>query len=273
MRHIFPFADLALARRIERAEGHANAAFVQSRAAVDPASGATFLDLAGTYAMFDGVDSPLTQTFGLGVSETPSAPLLDTIEAFFRERGAAVMHEVSPAVDTSVLALLSSRGYHPIELTSVLYQPTENASVSPGSDVSVRLAREGEADDWAAVAANGWGESPEIVAFVRAMGEVSARAAGTYAFFVESHGEPIATGSMHMHDGVAVLAGASTIPSARRRGAQNALLSARLAFAREQGCDLAVMGALPGSASQRNAERNGFRLAYTRIKWALDAAR
>jgi len=27
------------------------------------------------------------------------------------------------------------------------------------------------------------------------------------------------------------------------------------------------MGALPGSGSQRNAERNGFRIAYTRIKW------
>jgi hypothetical protein len=28
------------------------------------------------------------------------------------------------------------------------------------------------------------------------------------------------------------------------------------------------MGALPGSGSQRNAERNGFRIAYTRIKWS-----
>jgi hypothetical protein len=27
------------------------------------------------------------------------------------------------------------------------------------------------------------------------------------------------------------------------------------------------MVATPGSASQRNAERNGFRVAYTRIKW------
>lgn len=271
MRHIFPFADLALARRIERAEGHANAAFVQSRAALDPASGATFLDVGGTYALFDGVDSPLTQTFGLGVAETPTATLLDTIEAFFRERGASVMHEVSPTVDLSVLALLSSRGYHPIELTSVLYQPIEAASVAASADVSVRLTRDGEADRWAAVAANGWGESPEIVAFVRAMGEVSARATDTYAFFAEVNDTPIATGSLHLHDGVAVLAGASTIPSARRRGAQNALLAARLAFAREHGCDLAVMGALPGSASQRNAERNGFRLAYTRIKWALGA--
>jgi GNAT superfamily N-acetyltransferase len=271
MHHTFPFADLALARRIERAEGHANAAFVQSRAAVDPASGAMFLDVGGTYAMFDGVDSPLTQTFGLGVVDTPTAPLLDTIEAFFRERGAAVMHEVSPTVDLSVLALLSSRGYHPIELTSVLFQPIDAANVAVNPDVSVRLTRDGEADHWAEVAAQGWGESPEIVAFVRAMGEVSARAADTYTFFAEADGVPIATGSLHVHEGVAVLAGASTIPSARRRGAQNALLSARLAFARGHGCDLAVMGALPGSASQRNAERNGFRVAYTRIKWAMGA--
>ncbi len=269
MHHTVPFADLALARRIERAEGHANAAFVQSRATVDPASGAAFLDVGGTYAMFDGVDSPLTQTFGLGVIDTPTASLLDTIEAFFRERGAAVMHEVSPTVDLSVLALLSSRGYRPIELTSVLFQPIAVATVPASSEVSVRLAHPGEADRWAEVAANGWGESPEIVAFVRAMGEVSARAQDTYTFFAESHAAPIATGSMHVHEGVAVLAGASTIPSARRRGAQNALLSARLAFARDHGCDLAIMGALPGSASQRNAERNGFRVAYTRIKWAL----
>ena len=126
MRDTFPFADLALARRIERAEGHANAAFVQSRVAVDPASGAAFLDVGGTYVMFDGVNSPLTQTFGLGVIDTPTAPLLDTIEAFFRERGAAVMHEVSPTVDPAVLALLSSRGYH-------RQRPTRPASLAADS--------------------------------------------------------------------------------------------------------------------------------------------
>ncbi len=271
MPHTFPFADLALARRIERAEGHANAAFVHARAHVSPASGAASLDVGGTYALFDGVDSPLTQTFGLGVLETPSAPLLDTLEAFFRDRGAAVVHEVSPTVDTSVVTLLSSRGYHPIELTSVLFRPVDDAEVAVNPDVLVRRAREEEADHWAAVAAKGWGESPDIVNFVLSMGQVSARAKDTYSFLAESQREPIATGSMHLHKGVAVLAGASTIPSARRRGAQNALLSARLVFAGKQGCDLAVMGALPGSASQRNAERNGFRVAYTRIKWALGA--
>jgi GNAT superfamily N-acetyltransferase len=67
--------------------------------------------------------------------------------------------------------------------------------------------------------------------------------------------------------GVALLAGASTVPEHRKRGAQLALLDARLRYAAEHGCDLAMMGAAPGSASQRNAERHGFRIAYTRIKW------
>jgi len=40
-----------------------------------------------------------------------------------------------------------------------------------------------------------------------------------------------------------------------------------LRHAKEQGCDLAMMCAAPGSTSQRNAERQGFRIAYTRIKW------
>jgi hypothetical protein len=30
-----------------------------------------------------------------------------------------------------------------------------------------------------------------------------------------------------------------------------------------------MMGEQPGSASQRNAERHGFRIACTRIKWSL----
>jgi hypothetical protein len=30
-----------------------------------------------------------------------------------------------------------------------------------------------------------------------------------------------------------------------------------------------MMGSLPGSGSQRNAERHGFRIAYTRTKWRL----
>ena len=58
----------------------------------------------------------------------------------------------------------------------------------------------------------------------------------------------------------------------RRRGLQGALLQERMRYAFEHGCDLAMMVAQAGSESQRNAERKGFRVAYTRIKWQLTAA-
>ena len=61
------FCDLSLARRLERTEAEANARFVRARASVSPESGATWMEVGGTYAMFDGVASPCTQTFGLGI--------------------------------------------------------------------------------------------------------------------------------------------------------------------------------------------------------------
>ena len=69
MDQAYPFADIDLARRLERAEAQGNVNFVEARAAAFPDRGATWLEVAGTYAMFDGVDSPVTQTFGLGVYE------------------------------------------------------------------------------------------------------------------------------------------------------------------------------------------------------------
>ena len=51
----FPFADLALARRLERAEGTGNREFVEARARAFPESGACWIEVAGAYAMYDGV--------------------------------------------------------------------------------------------------------------------------------------------------------------------------------------------------------------------------
>ncbi|HEX8321934.1 GNAT family N-acetyltransferase [Longimicrobium sp.] len=268
----YPLSDLALARRLEAAEGRANAAFVSSRARLQPEVGATWKEVAGTLVMFDGVGSPLTQTFGLGTLGTADDGTLGEIEAFMEERGAHVYHEVSPLADSSLLLLLPARGYWPVELTSVMHRPTTIAVPGAESQVRVRRIEPGEVDLWADTAARGWGETPEVAEFMRAFGTITARAEGTVPFLAEIDGEPVATGALAMHGDVALLAGASTVPAARKQGAQRALLQARLRYAAEHGCDLAMMGAEPGSASQRNAERQGFRIAYTRIKWHLPPA-
>jgi GNAT superfamily N-acetyltransferase len=218
--------------------------------------------------MFDGVGSPLTQTFGLGLLATPTDTDLDTIERFFDERGAAIFHEVSPMAPLEMLELLVARGYRPVELTSVMFRPIAAAALPENdSRVRARIASIEEVDLWSDTAAEGWREFGELSSFMRDIGRVSATSDGMTAFLAEIDGRPVGTGAIAIHDGVAILAGASTIPEARKQGAQRALLEARLHHAAKQGCDLAAIGAAPGSPSQRNAERQGFRIAYTRIKW------
>jgi GNAT superfamily N-acetyltransferase len=265
-----PFADLQLARRLEMAEANANVDFVEGRAKAFPQRGATWIEVAGTYAMFDGRTSPITQTFGLGISQSVSETDMEKIEQFFFERGATVCHEVSPLADASVLPLLNQRGYQPIEFTSVMYRPISDVSsltVSTNKKIAVRLIDPNEQDAWAQTAARGWSEFGELGDFLLDLGKVNSERKNAIAFFAELDGQPIATGLMSVFEGVALLAGASTVPEGRKQGAQLALLESRLRYATEHGCDIAMIGAHPGSASQRNAERNGFRIAYTRIKW------
>ena len=135
------------------------------------------------------------------------------------------------------------------------------------ADIDVRLARDDERDLWAATTLQGWSEFPEVLDFVSSFGPTAAAAEDTHQFIALQRGAPIATGSLSVHGDVALLAGASTVPGARGQGAQRALLAARLAFAGAQGCTVAMMGASPGSGSQRNAERSGFHIACTRSTW------
>ncbi len=267
-----PFSDLSLARRLERAEGRSNAEFVEARAKIFPESGAEWIEVAGAYAMFDGIGSPITQTFGLGVFDPVTPSVMEKLEEFFRNHGAHVHHEISPMADASLLSLLSERGYHPIELTSVMYRPIEpgiQLAAPPNVKIRSRLMREGEEDLWTKTAARGWSELTELTDMIQELSFITAKRSVGLSFIAELDGEPIATGAMLIHDGVGLLAGASTIPEGRNQGAQLSLLENRLRYAAENGCDIAMMCAAPGSASQRNAERQGFRIAYTRIKWEL----
>lgn len=266
----YPLTDLELARRLERAEAAANAAFVEARSRVEPGVGAAWLEVAGAWALFDGPASPLTQTFGLGLFDPLGEPDLDRIADFFRSRGAPVFHEVCPLIPADVLALLNAREYRPVEFSTVLVRPTGAALPDASPGLSVRRIGEGERELWSRVASEGWrSESAELAAFVERFGAVITRARGVHCFLAELEGTPIAAGSLSVHGDVALLAGASTIPAGRKRGAQLALLTARLRFAAESGVGLAMMVAQPGSGSQRNAERQGFRIAYTRTKWQL----
>jgi hypothetical protein len=266
------FMDLALARRVERMEGSIGRSFTAVRQQLTPEVGAVFREFAGTYAIFDGAESPMTQTFGLGLFEPATPDLLATIEAFFSERGAEPMHEVSPLAGVDTIALLAQRGYRPMDLSTVLVQPIVEQAAANANDLRVRMIEPADRETWVETSVSGWSEDPMYGHVIRALTEIAVANTAMTHFLVERAGAPIATGSLCMHEGMALLAGASTIPAGRGLGAQGLLLAARMTEARARGCEVALMVASPGSTSQRNAERRGFRVAYTRTKWRLARA-
>ena len=265
-----PFSDLALSRRLERAEGYACRSFADARRRIFPDGGSEWIECAGAYAIFDGIDSPTTQSFGLGLFEKLTDSALDTIERFFLDRGASVLHEVSPLVGVPALDLLCARGYRPIEISNVLYRPVETHSTQIPGNIRVRVTGPEEAQLWNNISARGWAhDHPELMDFLLQFGAISTAREGSVCFLAEVDGQPGAAGVLCVHDGVALFGGAATVPELRRRGLQAALMSERMRYAHDHGCDLAMMVAEAASNSQRNAERKGFRIAYTRAKWRL----
>jgi hypothetical protein len=264
------FSDLALSKRLERAEGHACAQYAEARRRLFPNSGAEWIECAGAYAVFDGIDSPLTQSFGLGIFEELNPAALDTIERFFLDRSAPVLHEVSPLAGAAALNLLCTRNYRPFEISNVLYRAVEKPAIEKPGPVRVRIVGPDEAQIWTEISARGWShEHPELLDFLLQLGVISSAREDGLCFLAEIDNQAGAAGVLCLHDGVALFGGAATVPELRRRGLQTTLLHERMRFAFEQGCDLAMMVAEPGSTSQKNAERKGFRVAYTRTKWRL----
>jgi len=264
------FSDLTLSRRLERAEGRACVEFAAARRRLFPDSGAEWIECAGTYAVFDGIDSPVTQTFGLGLFEEFDAEDLKTIEEFFRDRKAPVMHEVSPFAGTPTMRLLCENAYQPIEISNVLCQAiSKNASALPLT-INVRVVDPDDFQLWSDISSKGWShEHPELAGFLKDLGNISAQRAQTFCFLADFEGQSGAAGALCIHEGVALFGGSATIPELRRRGLQTALLQHRMRFAYERGCDVAMIVSEPGSKSHRNAERSGFRVGYTRTKWRL----
>src|SRR5262249_46647492 len=153
-------------------------------------------------------------------------------------------HEVSPLTDPGLLPLLNARGYQPIELSSVLFRPIQvglRLSAPRNSRLVVRPLAEGERELWVQTARRGWSEDVGFADQMQDLMWVSVNNPAVTAFLVELDGAAIAAGALSLFGGVALLAGAATVPETRRQGAHLALLEDRLRWGAERGCDIAMM--------------------------------
>jgi len=263
-----PLLDMELAREIELAECEAAVTCARMMKAMQAESVSAVETIAGGYAVYCGANSPVTQAVGLGLNGPVSREEFDRLEQFYFSRNEAVRVETCPMADATLLEHYKERGYHVSEFTNVMVRGiAEDERWKAVEGVEVRQVGPGEIDLWTLTVAQGFAEHFPVTAEILEVMKLFAMGKNSECYLARVDGRVAGGATLALREKVAGLFGASTLPDFRRRGVQTALLRARLRRAAEAGCSMGVSMAQPGSVSQRNIVRQGFRVLYTRVKF------
>lgn len=268
------FIDGTLAQQFETAHSWRSVRYAQAQEELQPESRSETQAIAGGHAVFAGQGSPLNKAAGLGFDGPVAPGDLDAVEAFYREHGSPPRIELCPLAHTTLTQLLLHRGYRLESFLNVLFRPVpeELLPVTLPPDASIHRAAPHEADAWIRTTAQGFEATDTPSQAALAIQAPTFHSEDGLSFLAMWGSEPAAGGAMVIHEGVTELGGTSTRTAFRGRGLQAALIHARLNAARERGCAWAITLTSPGSPSQRNVERCGFRVAYTKAFMVLESS-
>lgn len=250
------------------------AALEEMRQAESTAEAAeTSRPIAGGVMSRSGVGSWTNQACGLGLAGPVSGAELDRLVRYYADFGIEPKIEVCPFADASLLEGLAARGFVLKEFESVLAREIDEDAPAPplGWPEGITVVRVDEGDPQQVesfIEASTCGfrpedapVPPELAASIRRL-----LARPRFEGFLALDGDAAVGGAgLDMGRGVAALLGTSVRRTYRGRGIQQALISARLARARERGCVVACIHSRPGIPTERNAARLGFRLVYHKV--------
>ncbi|MDR3686407.1 MAG: hypothetical protein P4L93_05590 [Coriobacteriia bacterium] len=267
------FADRMLAARLERAVARDLATFAETCMRLDPTLQAQRTEFAGGLALFLAPGSPVNMIYGAGFASPVSAEEFDAVERFYEGNGTRAAISLSPLAEEALVAQLGVRSWMVTDFENVLVRELDGdvsalELPAPAPGVEVRAASSAqELASWAAVSSAAFSAPrPPSAENVR-MGLGMTASDDMTLLMGRVGGADAGTGALQVRgDGLGWLMSDATLTAHRGRGVQSALLAERLRLAAEAGCELAVTEARPGSISQRNMERLGFRVVYTRVE-------
>ena len=232
--------------------------------------------IAGGSVCFSGVGSWMNQAQGLGHNGPVSADEVDQLVEFFTSRSVEPKIEVSVFADASLLQQLDRHGFTVTEFENVwgrdLTQPIDAKRLltyALPDELSIReVDREDLAcvEEFARTSASGFSEdsnapSPELVEDIKR----TVLHERSVSLLARMGGQAAGAAGMEVSGEISCLFGATVLPKFRRRSIQSALIIHRLQKAKSAGCELAVIHSAPGIATERNAQRMGFFLAYSKV--------
>lgn len=273
------YLDVALAQRLEESDRLSTLQHAEARARLAPESGATWQAVGDGTAVFTGPGLPVSGIFGLGMRAPVTADHLREAAAFFSARTMGATLNLCPFADPSLVAALEGRIRRVVGFKHVWVRPAEAPFApepQPNAASHTISVREAQTDDerwlWARLVSLAFGFQGRLEDANTDVSGANAFSVGSRVFTAWQNNQPIGAGALWMGGGVARLYSAATVSGWRNQGAQQALIAARISAARAAGCDLITVATLPGTPSQRNIERFGFRIAYTRVAVELQPA-
>ena len=105
---------------IRRSESEGVRCGIATMERLHPDRGATSIEVAGGLAVFTGIDSPLSQSYGVGSSTPVTEGDVSRITDLYESRGATPRVFVTPLADPSLAPALVCAGYVPSEYENVL---------------------------------------------------------------------------------------------------------------------------------------------------------
>jgi GNAT superfamily N-acetyltransferase len=262
------FVDKAFARRLEAVEEMPQVFYARLFQKQRPEIGAAEEEICGGHMIFAGLGSPVGRAVGMGLDQPFTEQDLDRVEEFYRSHNAPAQLDLCPLHDASLFELCKTRGYAIAELNNVLYRklmPDEEFPPSP-PNCEIRRSSLDEAEASAAIVDRAFfpdGAPKEFAGLLAPLYQMEN--AVTFAALVEGKMAACGAGMVIPEHRILALFGAGTLPEFRGRGLQTALLQARMHAAARAGCEYAAIVTNGGTTSQRNAERLGFRVAYSKV--------
>lgn len=227
-----------------------------------------FLDLGHGYAVFAGVGCPITQAHGRFSAED-----IDQISSFYAERGTGWEAIVTPFAEPGAVDRLQQIGAQLNGWETVLFLPLPHLNITGARllpEVSIQEVGEDRVHEWAQLLQSGF-EDPSLNSALANLNRYMTELPGMHRYLLSTRGSTAAAAGLIIRDDIAYLAGSATREEFRGQGFHGALLDRRVQVAMRHGARLAIIGTEPGSISQRNAERAGFRVAYNVLSFSVPA--
>jgi len=213
-----------------------------------------------------------SKALGLGVSEPVSAGLMDHIFDFYRRSGvaSATVQFVPGSVPPDWEEIMIRHDLRPGIRWAKLVRPARApAGTPPVTTLRVTIVRPDQVGAWARVLLLGFGVTSGTF---EPMLTAAATREEFEPFAAWDGGQMIAAAALFRQGPGAQMVAASTLASHQGRGAQSALLRARIRRAADSGARWISAEASAGrdprsNSSLNNAQRAGFRILHVRDTW------